>query len=385
MRRLLPPLLLLLVLPARAGEKTFEDDTHPRSPGTPLNVVFTPYSCTRCVAEDEKPKSIELLRMPMDELAKTLGLEPGSWIAIESPHFRLLSTLKASKVKLKDSRFARADLERLKTIFPKFTVGRDGAYLDPHERAHLYHIRVERLYAHFQALTDCQKPFLGMLAPYQVFLFDDYAEHHALVDKFVGAANDKAGNQHHDKEPPNFMAFTTAEGQVARDQGKGDGIFAAHVNHNVAHNLMDGHNNYYRETWGWLEEGIAHYYERREQEKHNTFCWSEGRPPNDFQKPDWESVIFGLVRRGRDDPLGNWCEKLQPGQLTGTQNGMSWSIVKWLIETEPVRLTKLLERVDDREQKPTAEQCIEYAFGVSPTVLHQRWRDYVMKAYAPTK
>jgi hypothetical protein len=224
-----------------------------------------------------------------------------------------------------------------------------------------------------------------MEAPYHVFLFDDYAEHHALVDKFIGAANDKAGNQHHDKEPPNFMAFTTAESQVARDKGKGDGIFNAHVVHNIAHNLVDGHNNYYRETWGWLEEGLAHYYERREQEKHNTFCWSEGKPPADFLKPDWKSVIYGLVRRGRDDPLGQWCEKLQPGQLSGTQNGTSWSIVAWLVETDPVRFTKLLDRVDDREKKPTSEECIEYAFGVSPTVLHQRWREYVMKEYAPTK
>lgn len=382
--------LLLLLLPALAlaqdDEKSFKDDTNPRSPGTPLQVVFTPYFCTRCAGED-KPKTIQLMRMPVDELAKTLGLEKGSWTAIESPHFRLLSTLKTSKTKLKDGPFVRADLERLKTVFPKFTIGRDGAVLDPHERAHLYVIRAERVYAHFAALTDNQTPWLGMDAPYEIFLFDDYAEHHALNDKFIGSANDKAGNQHHDKEPPNFMAFSTAEAQVARNPGggKGDQIFMGHVIHNIAHNLADGHGNYRRETWAWIEEGIGHYYERREQDKGNTFCWSEGKPPADFLKPDWESVIYGYVRRERDDPLGEWCEKLQPGQLTGTQNGMSWSYVKWLIETDPIRFTKLLVKSEDRENNPTCEQCIEFAFGVSATVLHQRWREYVRKEYAPTK
>ena len=86
--------------------------------------------------------------------------------------------------------------------------------------------------------------------------------------------------------------------QVARNKGKGDTIFANHVVHNVAHNLVDGHGNYYRETWGWLEEGVGHYYERRENPRHNHFCWSEGKPPANFLKPDWEGVIFGVVRRG---------------------------------------------------------------------------------------
>ena len=91
------------------------------------------------------------------------------------------------------------------------------------------------------------------------------------------------------------------------------------------------------------------------------------------------------MRRGRDDPLSQWCEKLQPGQLSGTQNGMSWSIVKWMIETEPIRFTKMLDKLNDFEAKATCEQSIEHAFGVSTTVLHQRWREYVLKEYAPTK
>jgi hypothetical protein len=321
----------------------------------------------------------------MDDLVKAIGLQAGSWVVIEMPHFKLLSTLRESKVKLKDSPFARADLERLKTIFPKLAIARDGCLLDPHQRAHLYQIRLERLYAHFSALTDNRKPWLGMEAPYEVYLFDDYADHHALVDKFTGRANDKAGIQHHDREKPNFMLFTIAESQVVRDKGKGESIFANTVFHNVAHNLADGHGNYFRETWGWLEEGLGHYYERRENPRFNTFCWSEGRPPSEYEKEDWESVIYGLVRRGRDDPLGQWCEKLQPGQLTSDQNGTSWSIVKWLVETEPVRFTKLLQKLDDYESKPSCEQSIEFAFGRSPTVLHQRWREYVLKEYAPAR
>ncbi|MHC4452955.1 MAG: hypothetical protein ACYS0E_22920 [Planctomycetota bacterium] len=382
--RLLAALLALVSLaiagPGKSGQR---DETHPRSPETPLEIAYEPYYCQLCLQEERiepREQLVVIMRMRPEELAKELELDKG-WLVIATPNFRILSTLEGSKLRFKDSVFAKADLARLQTIFPKLTIGREGAYLNPHQRAHLYHIRAERIYAHFAALTDNSTRFLGMPGPYHLMLFDDYADHHKYNDMFIGRANDKAGIQHHDRLKPNFMIFTTAEGQVARDKGKGDAVFNNHVIHNIAHNLMDGHGNYFRESWGWLEEGIGHYYERRENTKHNTFCWSEGKPPQSFLKPDWKSVIHSLVRRGKDPPLNQWCEKLQPGALTGTENGCSWSIVKWLVETDPVRFTKMVRKLDDYKNKPSSEECIKFAFGVSPTVLHQRWREYVLENY----
>ena len=37
-----------------------------------------------------------------------------------------------------------------------------------------------------------------------------------------------------------------------------------------------------------------------------------------------------------------------------------------------------MTRIDDTVKKPTAAQCIEFAFGVSPSVLHSRWREWVL-------
>jgi hypothetical protein len=266
----------------------------------------------------------------------------------------------------------------LQSIFPKLKIGRDGATLTAHQRAHLYQIRVERLYSHYSALIDNKKPYLGMGARYELFLFDDYAEHHVIADQFIGRANDKAGVQDHRRDSPNFMIFTTAESQVTQNDGKGDRFFSNHVIHNVTHILVDGTHNYYRETWAWLEEGLAHYYERLENPKTNTFCWTEGKKPDDLLKSDWHAVVHNQVRRGKDTSLSEWCEKLQPGELTAVEHGLCWSIVEWLIETEPVRLAKLMTRIDDTVKKPTAAQCIEFAFGVSPSVLHSRWRAWVL-------
>jgi len=87
------------------------------------------------------------------------------------------------------------------------------------------------------------------------------------------------------------------------------------------------------------------------------------------------------VRRGKDTPLGQWCEKIKPGELTGVEQGLSWSIVKWMIETDPIRFTKLIEKSNDFKNKPTGAACIEFAFGVPPSTLHARWREHVLKEY----
>ena len=69
--------------------------------------------------------------------------------------------------------------------------------------------------------------------------------------------------------------------------------------------------------------------------------------PSDFTKPDWETTVFALVRREKDAPFAQWCEKLQPGELSGIENGLSWSLVKWMIDTEPVRFAKMLHSMHD--------------------------------------
>jgi hypothetical protein len=377
-----------LLIVAASGQsdrsKAPTDDMNPRAPSTPLEITFQPYWCTRCAKEGllkgKQPQTIEMERKPVDDLVKQLEIKT-DWIAMQTPHFKIFSTLEGSMAKYADSVFCRRDLERLKTIMPKISFGPDGVVLDEHERVHLYQIRLEREYAHFAALTNNTKPNLGMPMPYEIYLWADYSQHHVFCDRYVGGRSDKSGVQHHDRTKPNFILFSCAESIVSANNGKGDGPLANHVFHNVAHCMIDGYNDYFRETPAWLEEGLGHYYERRENPRWNNFCWAEGKMPTEFQKPDWETTIFSLVRRDKDPPFAQWCEKLQPGELTGVENGFTWGIVKWLVETEPLRFTKMIEPMDDLTLNLDTNGLIQQAFGCSPSVLYQRWREYALANY----
>jgi len=370
---------------ATRDDKKAEDVVHPRAPTTPLPIELEPWWCPTCIAEKLiKPSELklEMMHKPVAQVAAQLGIKDGEWLALQTPHFKIFTTLKTSTAKFGDSVYARADLERLKKLMPDVQFGPEGARIDEHQRAHLYHIRLERQYAHFAALTNNTKPNLGMAAMYEIYLFSDYTVHHDFCDRYIGGRNDKGGVQWHIQEPPNFILFSCSESQVMALTAKGDGPLANHLAHNVAHLLVDGYNGYFRETPAWLEEGLGHYYERRENPRWNNFCWAEGKPPTDFTKPDWETIIFSLVRRDKDTPFGQWCEMLQPGELTGIENGLSWSIVRWMIETEPIRFTKMLDAMHDVQRNLKPGELLQDAFDCSPNVLYQRWREYVLKEYA---
>lgn len=396
------------------------DDMNPRALTTPLQITLEPYWCPICVKEERikdvgvhgaaspppgapaadvpaagvpaagapgdgaytTPYEMHLMKRPVAKLAEQLSIKLADIKVMETAHFKIFSMLDDAAVKYADSIYVRADLDRLKKLGFEFSLGPDGARLDAHTRMHMYHVRLERQYAHFTALTGNTKPNLGMALPYEIYLWSDYTPHHEFVDRFIGGRNDKGGVQWHFRDPPNYEIFSCAESIVTAQVAKGDGALANHLFHNVAHLMADGYNNYLRETPAWIEEGLGHYYERRENPRWNTFCWAEGKPPTDFTKPNWESIIFTIVRRGKDTPFNQWCEKLQPGEMTGVENGLSWSIVKWLIETEPVRFTKMLEAMHDQVRNLKPGELIQDAFGCSSGVLYQRWREYVLKEYA---
>ena len=137
MRRI--ALLTLLAGLAAAGPKDeFPDEVHPRDPESPLEISYRPYSCVLCEEEgriEDAGEPFTMLRRPVPTLVRELGLEPG-WLAIATPHFRILTNLEPTIVSLDDGVFVRADLERLRTIFPKLVIRKPPHFtkLTAHQR-----------------------------------------------------------------------------------------------------------------------------------------------------------------------------------------------------------------------------------------------------------
>ena len=177
----------LLVFLSQAHAGPAKDERHPRNPEQPLEINLETRYCKQCLADgviEGEPREMEFAHMPVEKLAKEVGAK--KWVCIESPHFKIFITLKRAPVKHSDSPYMTADLARLKQVVPDFAPAKGTNYLTPHQRAHLYQVRLERLYEHFAALTGNRIDWLGMKAPFEVLLFDDYREYASFAEKVLG-------------------------------------------------------------------------------------------------------------------------------------------------------------------------------------------------------
>jgi len=374
-------LLLLLAAAGVLHAQEVNDERNPRAPEQALSIVFKPYYCSQCVAEKlipDAPRDVELMGGPSKDLAGAVGIKR-DWIVIETPNFRIFSNLKGEKASNGDSPFVAADLQRLKEIFPSFKPGAQGAYLDAHERAHLYHIRMERIFSHFRALSGNDQPRLGMEGRYEVYLFDDTDQYKAFTEKFLGHPfNPKCRiERKHVIEPYHRIVFATAD-EINRG---GDRQLNNAVAHHTGHDMVVGHHQFQKNPWGWLDAGFAHYYERRESFQFNCFCMQGTDPPTDFERGDWRQRIRHMVYRKKEPSLGEFCEKTNPQSLAPDDHAYAWSYVDWLVATDPVRLAKLLDLAKDPAFKGTCADAIQEVFGVTPFELHDRWRAYVLQSY----
>jgi len=373
------PLALLALARLAAGGPV--DETHPRAPDQPLPIEFTPWYCQRCIERElleAQPRDISITGVPAPELAKSLKIRR-SWYAIESPNFRIFSTLAGARIKHNDSRFAAADLIRLKKIFPSFQVGGQGSFVTAHQRAHLYQIRAERILSHSRALTGNKHRFLGMGDRFVLCLFEKEKEFQAFVEEELARPYSRGTpvERKHFTGGDNFYLISTA----ASLYKGGESELSNTILHHTAHSVVYGHNDYVSAMWGWLDGGFAHYYERRESEEHNFFCLVSADPPKEFLRGNWRRKIRHMVYRNKDPSLGGWCEKTYAQQLSGTEHALAWSIVDWLVQTNPVRLGKLMDIAARNEGRPSCSQAIQEVFGVDAYQLHDRWRAYVLKEY----
>jgi hypothetical protein len=371
------PLLALLLLASVAVAQERFDERNPRAPDQTLAVTFAPWYCTRCADEkriEAGARTVELMSVPAQQLAQDLGVDR-DWIAIESPTFRIFSSLEASKVRFSDTPFAAADLRRLKEIFPSFAPS-PQAFVSAHERAHLYQIRLERIVCHFRALAANDLPLLGMGDRFEVYLFEDSDHYRAFTEKALGrvfSPRSPAQRQHYGGERSRFVVAVGAELLVGRERQLNNTVI-----HHVAHTLAEGHRQYLADVWGWLDGGLAHYYERRESPDYNVFCLDTTDPPREYARADWPRKVRYLVARKKEPNLGTWCDKTIPQQLSVEQHVIAWSFVDWLVNTDPVRVAKLLDLCKDRRRKWSGTDAIREVFGITPEALHDRWREYVL-------
>lgn len=179
---------------------------------------------------------------------------------------------------------------------------------------------------------------------------------------------------------------------------KNDEALHRHLVHNTAHLLTA---QVSPAQWigkfggGWLDAGLAHYFEFKLDEKCTTYCYQEVATNMDFKGGKWLVPIRKMVAAKRKIPsFATLCTKNTDG-LEAREHAICFSYVHFLLEGDwksskakvdgkkgrGRALTRLLRVL--KKKKPTREGLRD-VYGWTGLSLEEKWREWVLRTY-PTR
>lgn len=255
-------------------------------------------------------------------------------------------------------------------------VGKDK--LDTHALMHLYGQRIEaerKLFCEVFEATDQDLP--GTLQVYMFREFDDHTKVCPVVTG-IGAGRAAAGIK--------LMGVDCIYCMWQEPRAlPGDEALHRHIVHHMAHLLLSNLNP---PQWlgnrghGWVDEGVAHWFEDKLTDKCANFCFEEVllQPGANFKAGRWRTPVRKMVDEGK---CRSFAELAQLGsdQLTFPDHAQAFAYVDFLIATHGGKaLGKLVGLL--KEKKPIGE-ALQQVYQLNPLTIETAWQAWVKENYSP--
>ena len=252
------------------------------------------------------------------------------------------------------------------------TVGRQK--LDTHRLMHLYLERLEALYQDFKktfALTDAD-----FNIPLSIYMFRATATHLEIAPRVTGIGGRGTGRKFMGSDMVYCMCFD-------RKTMRNDDDLHGSVAHNVAHllvNRMRPHEWIYNKRHGWLDAGIAHWFEHKASGSCRTFCHEEVAldPGSGYKGGKWRVAIRKLVEAGDIPRLGQFYN-LKVDQLTLQQHAVSFAYVDFLIRKHGG--AKLRDVIRMIKKKTPTSTALNKVYKLNVLNIEEPFRQWVRENY----
>lgn len=258
--------------------------------------------------------------------------------------------------------------------FDMFWGGGKAQGLSEHAALHLYLDRMEQLHVDFKAATgandgDFRTRFLLMV-------WDRPKHHFNAAQHYFSQPNPNTSVKRMGAIGRYSVYLDPSE--VDPDEDHGADLYR-NMLHNVSHLLLA---NAWNGIWpsdvggGWIDAGVAHYFEDRLDKRCTNFCYVEQDTHASFKPGRWRSTVKKLARsKGRSsfsDVIGK-----RTTQLTPEEHALVWSWCEFLIATDPQAFGRLCRGI-----KAGAEtrELLRREFGFTPFSFEEAWVEHV-KSY----
>jgi hypothetical protein len=326
-------------------------------------------------------------------------LPAGEWVFLETAHLRWASSLGATSIELEDKKRIAAELARLHALLPSVPI--DARRLDPFLRLHLFAMKAEEEYARFQKLlgvTDADfpesrradKPFmgdgkyLGEKEKYEVLLHAQRATHNLFTQDLAGVKVTGALRYHSPTAHKILISVPAEDADLKKDKW-----LYPHVVHNLSHAFFCGYKHFSYDPPPWLDEGLACAMEKEVEPASTTNEGEEGAM-SDLKGPkDWSAAVKKIVASGKAKPLAELMHVKTLDSLDLDSRITCWSMVRFLIDTQPEGLAKLLGAVKgqlDEKGYPTGKdlsdltrRSMREAWSWTTVAFDEAWKTWVTK------
>jgi hypothetical protein len=343
-----------------------------------------------------------------EDIDKHLDYERFLWV--ETAHFRIGVALPEWTVPMEPEvrEKIRTELTELKAKLPK--VNEKTRTLTPWLRLHLTAHRAEKLYQELCGMlgvTDADFParkedvivgrgrfmgygkYLGMKDKYLLLVPEKGSTCEDYLKSFIGRDTSFGQRWHF----INTGALLYAVGTDMEDgRLKDDSALHGNLVHNIVHNMIDGYRGYSYDTPVWITEGLAHWFERRVNERDNTFCRDEGAAHDPTKKWNWKPDVRSAVAAGKFRPFSEVLGWRQYSAINWPDNEFIWSRWDYLLAREPKKFGDFMLQVKGRVDPKTwmvdqsdivaaCREALRSVYGLTPLTLDEKWAEWVKANY----
>ncbi len=239
-----------------------------------------------------------------------------------------------------------------------------------HELMHLYATRLDKLFNDYTSvLQTSPRDFKERC---QVFVWSKPNDQMEGSTRFTGQSNQRGVK---------LLGATPAYSVLGTKQNFRDDV-ALHRNlvHNVAHLILS---HQAPSQWlgniksGWVDEGLAHWFEERYWGICDNYCYEEQNSNVDFKGGKWKPVVRRMVAENDLPTMAEVLQKNTDG-LSLPMHALAFSYVDYLIATDAVKFNELCKLLRKRLE---TRDALAKALGTNVLELEQRWKAWVLATY----
>ena len=258
-----------------------------------------------------------------------------------------------------------------------------------HEAAHLYARRMEEFYAHYQDLLGVVDAD-NMRNKHHIDIFDKLSDAMAVGPAYSGMTSNTTARRAGGVDHESTLVMFRNKNQNPKDED-----LQRHWIHSLVHQFTSVYYNpfwfadgkrglsppWLADKYGWLDAGLAHWFEIDFDGEASTYCMQEQDTSTRWKGGDWSKNVWKEVM-AENTPSFPELITIPTQALSPQQHQFAWSWVDYLMHLDPKGMGLAIKLV--KQEKPVREILSE-CWSVSMLGFEERWAEWVKVEYDPNR